>query len=205
MFMGFKKSIGLSIASALLGIALLGGGTYAAFTTETESNNSLKAGVIDLTLGDEVLFNLSQFKPGDTVEKSFHLRNDGNMVIGDIELITDYEVIDLNNDNGNIDLGDYIEVEYIINDGTSIIQSQNKIVERKTLSYLKDNVITGLSRHVPRGQDEYQYELRPGTRHYVRAKIKFVDTNRIDQNIFQGDEIKFRWTFNGKQEEGTER
>ena len=48
--MSLKKKLGLGIASAVLGISLIGGGTFAYFSDTEVSNNTFAAGTLDLAV-----------------------------------------------------------------------------------------------------------------------------------------------------------
>ena len=51
--MGIKKKLGLGVASAALGLSLIGGGTWAAFNDAATINNHFAAGTLDLEVGDK--------------------------------------------------------------------------------------------------------------------------------------------------------
>ncbi len=86
--MGIKKKIGLGVASAALGISLVGGGTWAAFNDVETLSASYAAGKLDLTAKDTTStgINLSNLKPGDVFEKEFELDNVGTLAIKDVLL-----------------------------------------------------------------------------------------------------------------------
>jgi len=78
-----KKIMGLAVAAILI-IALASGGTWAFFSdTESSANNSLSAGVLDLTAdgGDAAVttFSVSGKGPGDSGSGSTTLANAGDM------------------------------------------------------------------------------------------------------------------------------
>ncbi len=70
--MTLKKKLGMGIASAVLGAALVGGGTFAFFSDKEVSNNTFAAGTLDLALNPSTVVNVSNLKPGDTVEKNLN-------------------------------------------------------------------------------------------------------------------------------------
>ncbi|EWG13157.1 major biofilm matrix component TasA [Cytobacillus firmus DS1] len=86
--MGIKKKIGLGVASAALGISLVGGGTWAAFNDVETLSASYAAGKLDLTAADTTStgINLSNLKPGDVFQKEFELDNVGTLAIKDVLL-----------------------------------------------------------------------------------------------------------------------
>ncbi|MGM0972347.1 MAG: TasA family protein [Bacillota bacterium] len=86
--MGIKKKIGLGVASAALGISLVGGGTWAAFNDVETLSASYAAGKLNLKAEDTTStgINLSNLKPGDVFEKEFTLDNIGTLAIKDVLL-----------------------------------------------------------------------------------------------------------------------
>jgi spore coat-associated protein N len=84
-----KKKLGLGMASAALGLSLVGGGTFAYFSDEATIHNGFEAGTLDLVVksyGDTswpVNFDLSNLRPGDKVERTFDLKNNGSLAIED--------------------------------------------------------------------------------------------------------------------------
>ena len=102
--MGMKKKLGMGVVTAMLGLSLIGGGTYAYFSDKEVSQNTFAAGTLDLSVDPEVVINVDNLKPGDEMERGFQLVNKGTLTIGDVKLLTDYSVIDSKGDNGNADL-----------------------------------------------------------------------------------------------------
>lgn len=86
--MKVKKKLGLGVASAALGLALVGGGTWAAFNDVERLDNAFAAGTLDLEVvsveGGEKTFNLQNLKPGDTMERFFKLENHGTLAIKEV-------------------------------------------------------------------------------------------------------------------------
>jgi spore coat-associated protein N len=85
--MSLKKKLGLGMASAALGLSLVGGGTFAYFNDMEKINNSFATGQLDLSViqigaNQPVNFDLSNMKPGDTVTRNFGLQaKDGTLAI----------------------------------------------------------------------------------------------------------------------------
>lgn len=92
--MTLKKKLGMGIASAMLGAALVGGGTFAFFSDKEVSNNTFAAGTLDLVANPKAVVDVSNLKPGDTIEKEFKLENKGSLDIKKVLLKTDYTVED---------------------------------------------------------------------------------------------------------------
>ena len=70
----------MGIASAVLGAALVGGGTFAYFSDKEVSNNTFASGTLDLALNPSTIVKVDNLKPGDTIEK-FKLENKGTLDI----------------------------------------------------------------------------------------------------------------------------
>ncbi|MBM6619058.1 TasA family protein [Bacillus suaedaesalsae] len=90
--MTIKKKLGLGVASAALGLSLVGGGTWAAFNDTATVNNHFAAGTLDLEVGRSgskpISFDLSNMKPGDNVQRIFKLNNKGTLAIKEVLLNT---------------------------------------------------------------------------------------------------------------------
>jgi spore coat-associated protein N len=90
--MSLKKKLGLGMASAALGLSLVGGGTFAYFSDEATIHNGFAAGTLNLEVGKypgtqwPVNFDLTNLRPGDTVERTFDLKNTGSLAIEDTYL-----------------------------------------------------------------------------------------------------------------------
>lgn len=89
--MSVKKKLGLGLASAALGISLVGGGTWAAFNDTATVNNHFAAGTLDLEVGKnhpshKINFDLTNMKPGDSVQRIFKLNNAGSIAIKEVLL-----------------------------------------------------------------------------------------------------------------------
>lgn len=90
--MSAKKKLSLGVASAALGLALVGGGTWAAFNDVERLSNTFAAGTLNLEVvdvdGGETEFHLQNLKPGDTMERSFKLENRGSLAIKEVLMNT---------------------------------------------------------------------------------------------------------------------
>lgn len=89
--MSIKKKLGLGVASAALGLSLVGGGTWAAFNDTAKINNHFAMGTLDLTVGHvnaAANFDLGNMKPGDSVLRVFKLQNAGSLAIKEVLLNT---------------------------------------------------------------------------------------------------------------------
>ncbi|OAT80900.1 hypothetical protein A6P54_12900 [Bacillus sp. MKU004] len=103
--MRLKKKLGLGMASAALGISLVGGGTFAYFNDTEAIANSFAAGTLDLSvvnLGEDSteLIKLANLKPGDTMEREFQLKNVGSLSIKEVLMQLSYSGFASGVDNG---------------------------------------------------------------------------------------------------------
>jgi spore coat-associated protein N len=88
--MSIKKKLGLGVASAAIGLSLIGGGTWAAFNDTATISNHFAAGTLDLEVGKSgtkpINFDLTNMKPGDNVQRIFKLKNKGTLAIKEVLL-----------------------------------------------------------------------------------------------------------------------
>ncbi|KGX86118.1 CalY family protein [Pontibacillus litoralis] len=198
--MGLKKKLGLGIASAALGLSLVGGGTYAFFSDSAEAEGSFAAGTLDLNAEPTTIIDVDNLKPGDWMNRTFKLVNDGSLDISEILLHTDYSVNDAKGDNSGEDFGEHIRVNFLWNNDKG-----DGVIWFTTLKELKNMSPDAIENKLwfpwfeERGGD-----LAPGTSDELYVQFEFVD-NDEDQNHFQGDSLDLTWTFEAKQGEGEER
>ena len=62
----------MGVASAALGLSLIGGGTFAYFSDKEVSNNTFAAGTLDLALNPKTIVDIKDLKPGIQLRKSFY-------------------------------------------------------------------------------------------------------------------------------------
>lgn len=97
--MNLKKKIISGTVTALLGMALIGGGTFAYFSDTAEQTNKFAAGTIDLDVDPTVQIPMNEFKPGDWMPRSFELQNNGSLDMKYVDLTTDYTVYTSKNES----------------------------------------------------------------------------------------------------------
>lgn len=186
--MNIKKKLGMGAATAILGLGLIGGGTFAYFSDTETTNNTFAAGTLDLGLSTDKFgnlnFSLKNLKPGDYTHKQVQLYNEGSLDIKDVKVTADYEVKDAKGDNGSEDFADHIIVT-IYNPQTNVVK-----VDKVPLSQLDEKVIN--------------QGIAPGAREILTYRIEFKD-NGQDQNIFQGDGLDVTFTYEASQTDGEER
>lgn len=192
--MRIKKKLGMAVASAALGLTLVGGGTYAYFSDTAVSNNTFAAGTLDLSAEPTEIIDIDNMKPGDEMVRDFELQNNGTLDMKKVYLETEYSVIDAEGDNDE-DFGEHIEVEFLYN-----ADNFDEVIYETTLAELKDMAPEAVAENVfdPMLGDD---GLEAGTENDFVVKFNFVD-NGEDQNQFQGDELKLEWTFIAEQSDG---
>ncbi|EEK79884.1 CalY family protein [Bacillus cereus] len=197
--MSLKKKLGMGVASAALGLSLIGGGTFAFFSDKEVSNNTFAAGTLDLTLNPKTLVDIKDLKPGDSVKKEFLLKNDGTLDIKEIKLLTTYDVTDAKGDNAGEDFAKHINVKFIWN-----WDKGSQPVYETTLADLKDESPDVVAKEIFSPEWSENGGLAAGDQDYLWVEFEFVE-NEEDQNKFQGDSLNLEWTFNAKQKDGEER
>ncbi|MFF2450442.1 TasA family protein [Neobacillus sp. NPDC058068] len=195
--MSIKKKLGLGIATAALGLSLVGGGTFAYFSATTQATAAFQAGTLKLSAHPTEIINIQDIKPGDTMRRDFNLQNDGSLDIHTINLATKYTTSGAVDQYGK-NLGDYIQV-YTLYHGAP---ANSTPIYLSTLSELKNMspeiLHETLAGHVPTA------DLKKGESHKFMVEFRFLD-NGQDQSAFQGDWLSLEWTFNAKQGAGVAR
>ncbi|CAM4078024.1 biofilm matrix protein CalY [Bacillus paramycoides] len=197
--MSLKKKLGMGVASAALGLSLIGGGTFAYFSDKEVSNNTFAAGTLDLTLNPKTLVNIDNLKPGDSVKKEFLLKNSGTLAIKDVKLATKYSVKDAKGDNAGEDFGKHIKVKFIWN-----WDKQSEPVYETTLAELQTLDPDVVAKDVFAPEWSEKGGLEAGSEDYLWVQFVFEDDGK-DQNKFQGDSLNLEWTFNASQTDGEEK
>lgn len=86
--MSIKNKLTIGTLSLMLGIALIVGGTWAAFNDIETVEAGVAAGHLEMDLaevnGDPYTFDVSNLKPGDTMERDIEFQNAGTLAIMDI-------------------------------------------------------------------------------------------------------------------------
>lgn len=199
--MTLKKKLGMGIASAVLGAALVGGGTFAYFSDKEVSNNTFAAGTLDLSLNPQKVIDVDNLKPGDSVLREFKLANKGTLNIKEVKLLTDYKITDAKGDNNGEDLAKHINVKFFWN-----WDKQAEPVYELTLDKLKNlkEAPDLVAQNVFSPEWAEKGGLLAGDEDTLWVQLEFVE-NKEDQNKFQGDGVQLDWTFNATQEDGTEK
>jgi len=197
LIMNIKRTLGIGIMSAIIGLSMLVGGTFAYFSDAETTNNTFAAGTIDLAVEPTELVNLDNLKPGDSMERMFELQNNGTLDVEKVLLETSYTINDANNDNTD-DFGKHIQVEFLQN-----VDQIKEVVFETTLHELKNMSPEAVAEQAlsPLLDED---GLEAGTVDDFLVKFEFVE-NGEDQNQFQGDSLNLEWTFNAQQAKGEEK
>ncbi|GIN85581.1 cell division protein FtsN [Heyndrickxia sporothermodurans] len=201
--MSLKKKLGMGVATAVLGLSLIGGGTYAYFNDIETTNNTFAAGTLDLAANPTTIIDVNNIKPGDWMNRTFKLENNGSLDISKVFLYTDYQVIDAKGDN-NDDFGKHIKVNFLRNEDKSGSLGPSNVIKSMTLYELKNmspDAVKNVSPTFFGFQDGEKSGLKAGTKDNLYVQFEFVD-NHSDQNEFHGDSLKLEWKFDAQQTNG---
>lgn len=197
--MSLKKKLGLGVASAALGLSLVGGGTYAYFSDTEVTNSTFATGTLNLVANPTTIINISNLKPGDTMLRSFKLENHGTLNIKNVLLNTNYTLSDPAND-----LGEHIRVNFLVNK-----DKLDAPIYSTTLSALKK-----MSPEAVENTFDYNFwseyknfgtnGLVAGSGDTMWVEFEFVDNGK-DQNLLQGDSLNLEWKFTANQTKGEKR
>ncbi|MGD6776549.1 TasA family protein [Sutcliffiella horikoshii] len=205
--MSLKKKLGLGVASAALGLSLIGGGTYAYFSDTVETTNTFATGTLDLSINPEYVIRAENIKPGDIMPRVFELTNGGSLDISRVDLQTEYNV-DYGDKYVGGDLGEHILVHFLTNVDKNglknIVLGPNNVIKSMTLAELRDSgsIPDAVANHYDwlRGTGE-DAGLERGDSDDFIVVFEFVDNG--NQNTFQDAELTLYWSFEAHQTAGT--
>ncbi|UII56513.1 CalY family protein [Cytobacillus spongiae] len=202
--MSIKTKLGMGIASAALGLSLIGGGTFAYFNDTAETTSKFTAGTLDLNASPTTIIDIGNLKPGDWMTRSFNLHNNGSLDIARVLLKTDYTVTGAG-DNAGDDFGKHIRVNFLYNSDKETAPPgsipASHVIYSTTLFDLKSMTPDAVENKIFVPFLEENDGLKAGTSDKLYVQFEFVD-NGNDQNHFQGDSLQLKWTFEGKQGAG---
>ena len=195
--MNIKKKLGAGIISAVLGLTLVGGGTFAYFSDTETTNNTFAAGTLDLAVNPTQIIEVDNIKPGDSMIRDFELQNNGTLDIDKVLLDTHYTVNDAAGDNTE-DFGEHIQVEFLYN-----ADKLDEVIYETTLAELKSLTPEAVNENVfyPLFGEK---GLEVDSIDDLVVKFNFID-NGEDQNQFQGDSLNLEWTFTATQTAGEDK
>ncbi|WP_099352295.1 TasA family protein [Fredinandcohnia onubensis] len=219
--MSIKKKLGLGMASAALGLSLVGGGTFAYFTDEATIHNAFQSGTLDIDvkalygdLGNKwpINFDLNNIRPGDKFERTFKFDNTGSLAIEDVFMDVTATVTDELGTKGDTNdflrslkvyyfvdkVGDPDEKAISLLDGGAV--SLYDVINGNPADYFKEQFVK-----------EGRLTLTPGgigvdetpDRRY-RIAIEFED-NGQNQNKLQGMKALVDFNLEARQEIGSKK
>lgn len=192
--MSLKKKLGMGIATAVLGIGLIGGGTFAYFSDTAEAEANFAAGTLDLSVNPSTIIDVDNLKPGDWMNRTFKLENNGSLDISKVLLSTDYD---------NDEFAKHIRVNFLRNLDKSGIVIPTDIVYSTTLDKLKGEAPDAVKKYFLAILGE-KSGLKAGTNDKFNVQFEFVDDGE-DQNYLQNESIRLEWTFDAQQTAGEKR
>jgi spore coat-associated protein N len=200
--MSVKRKLGLGVASAALGLSLIGGGTWAAFNDTATVNNHFAAGTLDLVVGKAhpsypISFDLSKMKPGDNVQRMFKLTNAGTLAIKEVLLNTTAA----NFANGgaastDMEFLSQFVIDFASVDGEStLFEPRNNIVATGQKLTLAD-LVAGPSAYVPKVKAAYL--ATDGSQRLNLAPLTTVDITKAGIPVIpqDADNVFIQITFN---------
>jgi len=190
--MSIKKKLGMGIASAVLGVSLIGGGTFAYFSDAAETEANFATGTLQLEANTSTIIDVDNLKPGDWMNRSFELVNDGSLDISRVLLDTSY--------TGDTELAEHIRVNFLLN--ADKVETPFASVMLDELANMDSDVVyqhwlkelLGFEKH----------GLKSGDSDKLYVQFEFVDNNQ-DQNYLQDKSLEVKWTFNAEQTKGERR
>ncbi|MEK3899600.1 MULTISPECIES: TasA family protein [unclassified Paenibacillus] len=196
--MNVKKTLGLGVVSAALGLTLVGGGTFAYFSSTSTSSASFNNGTLSLKSDPSVIVNLSNLKPGDTVLRDFKLKNDGTLNIPKVVLRTSSAITDAQGDNGTHNFKDDIIVTFLVNKDKK--ESPLLVISLADLEKESpDLVARGILGAILGGEKS---GIKAGTSDDLTIQFAFKETLQ-PQNYYQGDTLALTLNFEANQEKGS--
>ena len=198
--MSLKKKLAMGIATGALAVSMIGGGTYAYFNDVETSVNQFAAGTLDLGLNPTSIIEVDNLKPGDWMNRTFKLENNGSLDISKIFLTTEYT-------ESVAGFADHIMVDFLRNEDKGGILGSSNVIVSKSLSELASmspDAVKNVSPTFFGFQDGEKSGIKAGTKDNMFVKFRFNENNQ-DQNAYQAATLELRWTFDAQQTKGQSR
>lgn len=200
--MNMKKKLVTGVLAGTLGLLLVTGGTYAAFNDVETVNNTFTAGTLNLSANTDVLFNVSDLKPGDSIKKTITLTNKGSLAINEL-LVTSSAAGFVEVEHENLpDNGVNSKEEFL---SQFEVKVGNDVGTLNDLSSLAHQAIVQLG-------DDGIPVLQPSESITIDIVITFKEDNTryegsklFEQNKFQGESIDINLIFEATQMPGEDR
>src|SRR5690625_1571736 len=201
--MSLKKKLGMGIATAVLGVGLIGGGVFAYFSDTAIQTNTFAAGTIDLEVEPTVAVDVGNLKPGDWMPRTFELQNNGSLDISYVDLTTDYVVTDSDGNVVSDDLADaYAEQLYVQFLKNTTGDEDYEVLFEVSLKDLRDMTPEDLATKVnieevmtEEGYKYWEWILWPLFGHWVYVDPVFEDVPEEVYGIKAGEHADFAVQF----------
>ncbi len=214
------------MASAVFGLALIGGGTFAAFNDTATVNNHVASGTLKLSVGSDEgkkpkHFDISNMKPGDSMQRIYKLENAGTLLIENIFLTVKAKEYSNNDSGATIEefLNQFEITLYKVNpNNDGEYNDKNSLIKENAVVTLNDLVRGDLNEKIKgRYMTEGKVDLAPigisnNSRNSSTPKgnslvimIKFKEDNskndngEFNQNKFMNNKMNFDINFEATQ------
>ncbi|WP_407271278.1 TasA family protein [Radiobacillus sp. PE A8.2] len=228
--MNIKTKLGMGIATGVLALGLIGGGTFAYFSDTAVQTNTFQSGTIVLDVEPEVQVAMENLKPGDWMPRTFELQNNGSLDMKNVDLKTSFKVT---RDGQPVvpGLADKYAEQIIVQFMNNTSGDEDKeILLEVSLKDLRDLTPNELATRI----DIEQIVLLPGYSFWIPfigwitvppvyqdvqnevsgiaagetagfdVQFRFNDTG-VAQNDLQNLDLELTWTFEGYQTDGEEK
>ncbi|WP_066175982.1 TasA family protein [Bacillus marinisedimentorum] len=203
--MGFKKKMGMGIMAGAMGLSLIGGGTWAAFNDVETVDNTFAAGTLDLAVDKEVVFDITNLKPGDHFTKTLKLTNEGSLDINSIlttlkvENWDDVKHSNLPDGGGNSENQFLSQFNVTISDGSRTLYN-HRLHHLKGLNGY-DITQSGTAAGLESGKsNEYTITVT-----FVEDSTRYEGSRLFEQNKYQGEGADISVMFEATQMAGEDR
>ena len=212
--MSIKKKLLTGSLTAALGLSLIGGGTWAAFNDVEAATGQYQAGVLDLSVNPEIIFDIDKLVPGDHMLRNFVITNSGNVDIEKVLMHTEYTVTDKEGNPVDKDFGEQFQVRFLTSDLQPIILAPFNDL---SLSELRDLTESGHSIDITSYFDSIlgfplEPDLPVNDSDHILMEVKFKNDKEKDpstglylQNEYQGYNIDIKFNLEATQYSGENR
>lgn len=196
--MSIKKNLIIGIATGLVGMSLISGGTVAYFSYQEETKSVFKSGKMEFDIKDEdgVLFEFNNIIPGEEYKHTFTITNTGTVDMKDISLYSRHTVENEKVDR-NYNIASQIVLKDIVVKNANGNKRQNVLKDNITLAELANRTGTLDASNKPIILLKY---LKSGMDAEVEVTFEFVESGK-DQNKYQDQTLTLYWTFYAEQSE----
>lgn len=195
--MTLKKKLAMGVATGALALSMIGGGTYAYFTSTATASSSFAAGTLDLAVNPSTLIEIADLKPGDFMDRYFTLENNGSLDIKEVLLGTTFT-------SNNPDFANHLMVKFMQNMDVNGHAYEDSILYEVTLADLA-NETPDLVEKLANPTGSKAGGITAGDNNNLIVRFEFIETGEDNQNHLQGADLQLEWTFTAKQTDGERR